>query len=119
MYDSKYICYIVNRCQKGNLICFRRGANIMEIRNVMEEFVFKHLDKIVNSDDTICRCDKCRIDVAMLALNNLKPHYVSTDKGSIYTNFALYEKNNEVDIMCAIGRAVKIVGDNPRHDESR
>ncbi|WP_110953009.1 late competence development ComFB family protein [Anaerosinus massiliensis] len=91
----------------------------MEIKNVMEEFVFKHLDKMINSDDKICKCDKCRIDVAMLALNNLKPHYVSTDKGSIYTNIALYEKNNEVNIMCALGRAIKIVGDNPHHVDLR
>jgi hypothetical protein len=48
----------------------------------------------------------------MLALNNLKPHYVSTDKG---TNISLYEKNNEIDIMCPLGRAIKIVGDNPQH----
>jgi len=87
----------------------------VEINNIMEEFVFKHLDKMMNSDENICKCEKCRMDVAMLALNNLNPHYVSTDKGNIYTNISLYEKSNEIDIMCALGRAIKIVGDNPQH----
>lgn len=87
----------------------------MEFNNIMEEFVFKHLNKMMNSDEKICKCEKCRMDVAMLALNNLKPHYVSTDKGNIYTNISLYEKSNEIDIMCALGRAIKIIGDNPRH----
>jgi competence protein ComFB len=81
----------------------------------MDKFVFKHLDKMMNSDDSICKCEKCRMDVAMLALNNFKPHYVSTDQGIIYTSISLYEKNNEIDIMCALGRAIKIVGDNPQH----
>jgi competence protein ComFB len=105
--------------QKEKLIYFKRGAKSMEVKNVMEEFVFKHLDKMINSDDKICKCEKCRIDVAMLALNNLKPHYVATDKGNIYTNISLYDKNNEVDILCAIGRSIKIVGNNPRHTEER
>lgn len=87
----------------------------MKINNIMEEFVFKHLDKMMNSDENIYKCEKCRMDVAMLALNNLNPHYVSTDKGNIYTNISLYEKSNEIDIMCALGRAIKIVGDNPQH----
>jgi competence protein ComFB len=81
----------------------------------MDKFVFEHLDKMMNSDDSICKCEKCRMDVAMLALNNFKPHYVSTDQGIIYTSISLYEKNNEIDIMCALGRAIKIVGDNPQH----
>jgi competence protein ComFB len=40
----------------------------VEINNIMEEFVLKHLDKMMNSDENICKCEKCRMDVAMLAL---------------------------------------------------
>jgi hypothetical protein len=50
-----------------------------------------------------------------VSINNLNPHYVSTDKGNIYTNISLYEKSNEIDIMCSLGRAIKIVEDNPQH----
>jgi hypothetical protein len=48
-------------------------------------------------------------------MKDLNPHYVSTDKGAIYTSISLYEKSNEVDIMCIFGRTIKFVGDNPQH----
>lgn len=38
-------------------------------------------------------------------MKDLKPHYVSTDKGTIYTSISLYE----IDIICALGRVIKIV----------
>lgn len=42
-------------------------------------------------------------------MKDLKPHYVSTDKGSIYTNISLYEKNNEIHIICGLDREIKFV----------
>jgi len=45
-------------------------------------------------------------------MKDLNPHYVSTDNGLIYTSISLHEKNNEVDIMCILGRTIKFVGDN-------
>ena len=47
-----------------------------QIVNCMEKAVFDHLDNIINENKTICKCEKCRMDVAVLALNTLKPHYV-------------------------------------------
>lgn len=99
----------------GIINSFIGSVNIVGIENIMEEFVLKQLDKMMNSDNNICKCEKYRMSVARLALNNLKTHYVSTDKGTIYTSSSLYEKNNELDIMCAFGRRIKFVGDNPQY----
>jgi hypothetical protein len=49
----------------GIINSFRRGVDIVEIKNIMEEFVFNHLDKMMSSDDNICKCEKCRMDVAL------------------------------------------------------
>lgn len=87
----------------------------MELRNCMEKFVFDRLDDIVAKDPTICKCEICRTDIAVLALNSLKPYYVSTDKGDTYTRLQLYEKDNEIDIVCAIAKAIRIVNARPRH----
>lgn len=89
----------------------------LKIKNCMEDFVFSHLDEIISRDNTICRCDRCRTDIALLALNRLKPYYVSTEKGDTYTRLALYEKNSEVDILCALAYAISIVSVNPNHDQ--
>lgn len=85
----------------------------------MEDFVFGHLDKILASHPNMCKCQKCRIDVALLALNHLPPHYVCTNKGDVYTRLSLYEQKNEFDILIAIEDAAKIVEANPRHDDAK
>lgn len=88
----------------------------MTLKNCMEQFVFERIDDIVSKDLHICKCDKCRMDIALLSLNSLKPYYVSTEKGDTYTRLELYEKKNEIDILCAIAKAIAIVSANPRHD---
>lgn len=91
-------------------------AKDRRIKNCMEDFVFEHLDDIISKDSKICKCSQCRTDIALLALNHLKPYYVSTDKGDTYTRLALYEKTSEVDILCAIASAMNIVAANPNHE---
>jgi len=40
-----------------------------QIKNYMEEVVFS-LMKDVLSDINVCSCEKCRMDIAAIALNN-------------------------------------------------
>lgn len=89
----------------------------MKIKNCVEDFVFEKIDSVLKEDSTLCRCEKCRTDIALLALNSLKPRYVCTDMGDTYTRLDLYEKVNNLDIMCAVARAVTIVKEKPRHDQ--
>lgn len=86
------------------------------IKNCMEEFVFERIESILLEQKNICKCEQCKTDIALLALNKLTPHYVSTDRGDTFTRLSLYEKNNEINIICAIAEAITIVGANPRHD---
>lgn len=87
-----------------------------QIKNCMEDFVFERIDMVFAKEKNICTCDMCRTDIALLALNRLKPYYVSTERGDTFTRLALYEKNSEIDILCAIAEAIGIVNANPRHD---
>lgn len=93
------------------------GGEMKNIKNCMEQFVFEKIERILPEQHNICKCEKCKTDIALLALNKLKPHYVSTDRGDTFTRLALYQKNNEIDILCAIAEAITIVEANPRHDE--
>ena len=88
-----------------------------QIVNCMEKAVFDHLDNIINENKTICKCEKCRMDVAVLTLNTLKSHYVLTLKGGTFTRLKLYETQSEADIIFALTKAIEKVEGNPQHEE--
>lgn len=89
----------------------------MKVHNYMENEVDLLLKEILKNYSDICQCEKCLADVKAIALNRLKPHYVVTRKGELYTK--LNELNNqfEVDIYKALIQAIKIVKEKPHHEE--
>ncbi len=73
------------------------------------------LDEILEFKDS-CGCERCRSDVKALALNNLPPKYVVTDKGYVYTKVNELATQFRTDITVAITNAMKVVSKKPRHD---
>lgn len=88
----------------------------MELKNLMEEQVLNMIDRILEDRDDICKCDKCRLDIAAIALNKLKPKYIVSDKGKLYAKVEALNYQNEANIIIEITRAIKIVGENPQHE---
>lgn len=88
----------------------------MELKNLMEDEVLDMIDRIITDRDDICKCDKCRLDIAAIALNRLQPKYVVTDKGRLYAKAESLNYQNEANIIIEITRAIKIVGENPHHE---
>lgn len=89
----------------------------MKLKNYMEDVVFHVMPKILEDMDGICKCQKCVYDIAALALNRLKPHYVVTHKGEVYSKVLEMYTQFEVDVTTAILEAVKQVSENPRHED--
>jgi len=87
----------------------------VKIKNSMEDFVFSRINGILAEYADVCKCEQCRTDIALLALNNLPPRYVCSDKGDTLTRFDLYQPENEVDMIREIAKAVEIVSVNPHH----
>ncbi|HYE84213.1 MAG TPA: late competence development ComFB family protein [Clostridia bacterium] len=85
------------------------------LKNYMEELVVKKSDDILKLLN-ICKCEKCRLDIMALALNELPAKYVVTDKGELYTKVRELEQQFEVDVETAIVKAAIFVGKNPKHD---
>ena len=83
-------------------------------RNVMEILLEELFDK--TSDQWDCgTCEECRGDIIALALNQLPPHYVRTQKGEMLSKLAHLDPQNSTDALAALAQAVEKVKASPRH----
>ena len=79
--------------------------------NLMEQLVVERLDEVF-SKFNCCRCDKCRRDVAALALNTLAPHYVVAEPDQLP---ALIKSCDTKEISSALVKAILQVKNHPQH----
>jgi competence protein ComFB len=87
----------------------------MIIKNFMEDLVWSQLDRVLARQRNICTCERCRYDIAALALNFLPPRYVVSDMGETYTKVKSLEQQFTIDIITAITNAAIIVNKVPHH----
>ena len=87
----------------------------MELKNYMEKLVMEKLDIVINANPTVCKCERCRHDIAALSLNSLPTHYVVTSSGATYSKIKSLDQQFHVDIVSAITQAIKIVKTSPHH----
>ncbi|NLP13729.1 MAG: late competence development ComFB family protein [Clostridium sp.] len=85
-----------------------------QIKNYMEEVVFSIMREIIN-DINVCTCEKCMLDIAALALNDLPPKYIVSEKGELYSKVNALKQQFEVDVISAVTKAAVLVKRNPRH----
>ncbi len=85
------------------------------LKNYMEDVVDHILPSVLKSYPNICICERCVEDIKAIALNKLKPAYIVTEKGSIYTRLREMEVQFETDVTRAIIDAIAIVSKNPQH----
>lgn len=79
--------------------------------NLMEQLVVERLDEVF-SKFNCCRCDKCRRDVAALALNALTPHYVVAEPDQLSALLATCDTR---EISAALVKAILQVKNHPQH----
>lgn len=83
-------------------------VNVMEV--LVEERAGKYMEMF-----GMCQCERCKIDVKALALNNLPSKYVVMAKGEFVPRITVYEGRFSAAIIAQLLRACKIVADSPRH----
>lgn len=89
----------------------------MQIVNIVEKMVWDKLDIVLDKKGDICRCEKCRADIAAYALNKLKPRYVTSEKGEVFVRAQYMDVDLAAAILVALTEAAEVVGKNPRHDK--
>lgn len=90
----------------------------MEIKNFMEHIVLD-LVKDVTNNMNVCNCEKCLMDITAIALNNLPPKYIVSEKGELFSKVDTLKKQFEIDSVTAITKAALIVINNPRHSTTK
>lgn len=83
----------------------------------MENAVFNELDKLIEKRDDICKCEKCRLDIVAIALNELPTKYVVSEMGELYTKANQMEVQCDADIIKEIIKAIDIVSNATKHDD--
>ncbi len=86
-----------------------------QIKNYMEEIVFGQMEEVL-TDINVCTCDKCMLDIAAIALNDLPPKYIVTEKGELYSKINTLSQQFEVDVVAALTKAAVLVKRKPRHN---
>lgn len=89
----------------------------LRLHNVLEDEVLQIIDSFIFKNMDICKCSVCRLDIAALSLNNLKPEYVVSSKGELYIKLNNMSKQRNADLLTTITRAAEVVSKNPRHQE--
>jgi len=85
--------------------------------NEAETLVLRELEvQLAQHDETMCRCNECIVDIAAVALNNVKPLYRFSLLGTLYTNQAMNENTYANNVREAVSNAIQKVRDNPAHD---
>lgn len=88
----------------------------MELHNLLEEEVIKAVNDQLKATSIACDCDKCKMDIVAITLNNLKPKYVVSRKGRLYGRIANMTYQYNADIVKEVTKAISIVGENPLHE---
>lgn len=83
--------------------------------SIVNDLLSPVLEEYARRNPEICTCPRCREDVAALALNQLPPRYVTSERGVILTRAALDRAPLRGQVVAAIVNAVRQVATSPRH----
>lgn len=82
--------------------------------NLLEGFVAREYDRLVQEIADFCGCPVCRDDVLVYALNRLKPQYVAQREGEIITSVSMEGDQKRADVAIALMDGFRRVRAGPR-----
>lgn len=86
------------------------------IKNYMESVVERLMPTVLEGYTEICKCERCKDDIRAIALNGLKPIYVATNKGEVYSRVNELQAQFTTDAIRELTKAIEIVSKNPNHE---
>jgi competence protein ComFB len=86
-----------------------------ELQNYTEIMIDHLLGSVLSNYSDICKCEICLLDIKAIALNNLPPRYVVTEKGELYKKVEELDTQINADVIRVITKAIEQVKNNRRH----
>lgn len=83
----------------------------MRLVNATEITVLEQLNRILKQRD-VCQCERCRLDIAAIAINNLPPNYVVSTEGEVIKTISPQLK---IDVQRQLEHAIALVSARPHH----
>lgn len=86
--------------------------------NEAEKLVLAELERQLaeRTNENLCLCEDCVLDMATFALNTVKPLYRVSLLGTLYAAHAMDEASYAETVRAAVGAAIDKVKANPSHD---
>lgn len=88
----------------------------MKLHNIMEDEVIDLANQLMDNKADICNCERCKLDVLALSLNELQPKYVVTNEGGLLGRANLMTRQFNADMVKELTKAIDFVSKNPRHE---
>ncbi|NLP45904.1 MAG: late competence development ComFB family protein [Epulopiscium sp.] len=85
------------------------------VKNYMEQVVNELLPTVMEKYPDLKWDSDCVSDIKAIALNNLRPRYVATQKGEVYVKVDTISAQAKAKILSEITKAAEIVKQNPRN----
>lgn len=82
--------------------------------NIAETIVRQKTSELIKTMD-MCQCEKCYLNACAIALNAIKPLYVTTHKGALFSEIETINMQYQTHLTFYILKALKTVGKSPRH----
>ena len=87
------------------------------LENEAENLVLNELElQLVPEKGEMCLCNECVVDIAAMALNNVKPLYRFSILGTLYAAAAMTEQSYADSVKQSVTQAIQKVKQNPAHD---
>jgi competence protein ComFB len=87
----------------------------MRPHDYVEEEVFRATDQLSDVDAEFCGCQKCRADVAAIALCQLPPMYATGEDGAIAAGEGFSDPVFHATVLTTVNVAIGAVKAHPRH----
>jgi len=86
------------------------------LKNEAENLVIREMEKQINAEQGMCKCNECIVDIAAISLNSVKPLYRFSLLGTLYASQAMTEQAYADSVKVSVQQAIKKVKKNPAHD---
>ena len=98
-------------------MAFKDNYHFDLLKNEAEVLVINEVEQQLKSEpEGTCRCNECVVDIAAIALNNVKPLYRFSLLGTLYASQAMSGQAYADSVKKEVAEAIKKVKENPAHD---